>query len=135
MYLEANRANNIAGARPERAAELIDLGFWGHELVDPDTAMGGNTFLPIGPWPKGALMQQHPFVLTTHGHHSLVPDLLQTQQLGYAGALIRQGFMNLHRGYHGILSRHGLDTELLESWSKKVDAGEIFYSSCFGDAD
>lgn len=34
--------------------------------------------------------------------------------------------MNLHRGYHGILSRHGLDPQLLESWSKKVDAGKTF---------
>lgn len=123
---EANRANNIAGARPERAAELIDLGFWNHPLVDPDTAMGGNLFLPLGPWPKGATV--YVFALTERGlitepRSSPVPDLAQTQQLGYAGSLIRQGFTNLHRGYHGILGRHGLDSAKLEGWSKKVDEG------------
>jgi hypothetical protein len=46
-------ANNLAGANPRRGGLLIDLGLWNHPLCDTDTVVGGEFFLPIGPWPKG----------------------------------------------------------------------------------
>ncbi len=45
--LEAGR---VAGADMDKSAELIDLGLWNYPLMDPDTAVGGNVYLPIGPW-------------------------------------------------------------------------------------
>lgn len=50
---ETDVANNLAGANPRRAALLIDLGLWNHPHIDPETAAGGEYFMPIGPWPKG----------------------------------------------------------------------------------
>jgi hypothetical protein len=43
--------------------------------------------------------------------------------LGYAGALLRQGILNVHRAYHPILLRHGMDQDTLDEWSRKIDQG------------
>lgn len=52
-----------------------------------------------------------------------VPDAGQTQLLQYAGALMRLNFMNVHKAFHAVLLRHGMDQVTLDAWSKKADDG------------
>lgn len=47
----------------------------------------------------------------------------QTQMLQYAGMLTRLAFSKIHRAYHPILLRHGMDQETLDEWSRKADEG------------
>jgi hypothetical protein len=49
---------------------------------------------------------------------------MDTQMLQYAGTLMRQNFLNLHRAYHGILLRHGMSQEMVNEWSRQVDEGK-----------
>lgn len=50
----------------------------------------------------------------------------ESQKLQYAGVLMRQVFLNVHRGYHRILLNHGLDQATLDAWSAKADDGMVF---------
>ncbi|KAG8835432.1 hypothetical protein FRC17_003331 [Serendipita sp. 399] len=48
-------------------------------------------------------------------------DLNQTQTLQYAGILMRQNFLSIHRAFHAILRKHGMQQEVLDEWAKMVD--------------
>lgn len=50
LFSEAHEASKMAGSNHERASEMIDLGLWSHDLCDPETAIGGSLYVPIGPW-------------------------------------------------------------------------------------
>lgn len=50
-------------------------------------------------------------------------DLAQTQQLGYVGSLMRQVILNVHKAYHPILLRYGMDQEVLDEWSRIIEEG------------
>jgi hypothetical protein len=62
-----------------------------------------------------------------------VPDINQSQQLMFAGALMRQVFMNIHRAYHAILLRHGMDQATLNVWSEKVEKGKPIFHFWLGN--
>lgn len=53
LLTESHVANGLAGANHPRAGLLIDLGLWNQPTCDPETAAGGEYFMPIGPWAKG----------------------------------------------------------------------------------
>jgi hypothetical protein len=57
--------------------------------------------------------------------HNVDTNAAHLQQLQYAGALIRQVFLNIHKAYHGILVKNGMCQKVLDAWSAKVDDGEI----------
>ncbi|PVG03326.1 hypothetical protein CPB86DRAFT_793754 [Serendipita vermifera] len=99
---EACQACIIAGACLERSKEIVEGGFFDHPLMDPETAACGGVMLPVGPWAKGS-------------------SVTETQMLQYAGILMRQNLLNIHRAYHPILVRHGMDPAVLEEWSLKAD--------------
>ncbi|KAG8816468.1 hypothetical protein FRC17_000326 [Serendipita sp. 399] len=49
---------------------------------------------------------------------------IQTQTLQYVGILMRQNFLNLHRAFHAILRKHGMQQHVLEEWARQVDEGQ-----------
>lgn len=51
-------------------------------------------------------------------------DLAETQILRYAGTLVRQNFLNIHRAWHPILRQYHMDQETLDEWSRQVETGE-----------
>jgi hypothetical protein len=53
---EAHEAAKLSGAPIERASQLMDEGLWDQELCDPETAVSGSVYLPIGPWAQGAFV-------------------------------------------------------------------------------
>ncbi|KAG8825267.1 hypothetical protein FRC17_008766 [Serendipita sp. 399] len=99
---EACEACNIAGSNIDNSKEVVERGLWSYSLLDPKTAMGGHFFFPLGPWATS-------------------DDLNQTQTLRYVGVLMRQNFLNIHRAYHAILRKHGMQQGVLDDWSKLVD--------------
>jgi hypothetical protein len=65
-------------------------------------------------------------------------DPSENQILQYVGLLTRQNFLSIHRAYHAIMLKHGMDQATLDEWSKHVDQGrsnddsvDIFYSIPF----
>lgn len=55
IYTEAWQASALASSVSTIAqnAELQDRGLWEHPLCDPETAVSGGVYLPIGPWKTG----------------------------------------------------------------------------------
>jgi len=134
LMIEACEACHIAGADLETAEDLFDLGLWDHPLCDPATARSGGVDLPIGPWAKSKLTQPPK---SSSGIRSperlvmwvLIPLLIaedagETQLLKYVGVLMLQNFLNVHRAFHSILLKHGMDQETLNEWSAHVDEGK-----------
>ncbi|KAG8835431.1 hypothetical protein FRC17_003330 [Serendipita sp. 399] len=99
---EAHEACHIAGSNIEASKEVLERGFWSYALVDPETAVGGHFFCPLGSW-------------------ATADNPNQTQTLQYVGVLMRQNFLNLHRAYHAILRKHGMQQQVLDEWAKMVD--------------
>ncbi|KAG8825270.1 hypothetical protein FRC17_008769, partial [Serendipita sp. 399] len=99
---EAHEACNIAGSNIEKSKEVVERGFWSHPLIDPETAVGGHVFCPLGPW-------------------ATADDLIQTQTLQYVGVLMRQNFLSIHRAYRAILQKHGVQQQDLDEWTKLAD--------------
>jgi hypothetical protein len=54
----------------------------------------------------------------------IAEDVVETQLLKYVGTLTRQNFLNVHRAYHAILLKHGVDQETLDEWSRHTDEGQ-----------
>lgn len=109
-FIETSQGNRISGASWDRSAELVDLGLWNDPKSDPETAASGSLYLPIGPW-------------------ATVSDRAQSELLGYAGTLMRQVLLNIHRAYHSSLLKHGMDQAVIDEWSEKIEDGANF-SSC-----
>lgn len=128
MSTEAREAIKISGASWSRTAELVDLGLWNRPLCDPETAASGSVYLPNGPWATGTyfftfLYLSIHLLLTISLLMAAVPDYAQSAQLGFAGQLMRQNLMNIHRAYHVTLLKHGMDQETLNVWSENVEDG------------
>ncbi|KIM25817.1 hypothetical protein M408DRAFT_204621 [Serendipita vermifera MAFF 305830] len=102
LLWEACVACEISGACLTRTDEVNDLGLWDAPLCDPETACSGGIDLPIGPWPRGG-------------------DLGETQLLQYVGILMRQNLSSIHRAYHGIMLKAGMDQATLDEWSNNVE--------------
>ncbi|KIM25818.1 hypothetical protein M408DRAFT_330998 [Serendipita vermifera MAFF 305830] len=102
LLWEACVACEILGASLTRADEVDDLGLWDAPLCDPETACSGGIDLPIGPWPQGK-------------------DLEETQLLQCAGVFMHQNISSVHRAYHGIMLKAGMDQATLDEWSRNVD--------------
>ncbi|KAG8798943.1 hypothetical protein FRC16_006183, partial [Serendipita sp. 398] len=99
---EACQGCNVAGSNIEGSKHVLERGLWNYSLLDPETAVGGHFFFPLGPWATSE-------------------DLERTQTLQYVGVLMRQAFLNIHRAYHGIMRKHGMPQSVLDEWSKRVD--------------
>ncbi|PVF94106.1 S-adenosyl-L-methionine-dependent methyltransferase [Serendipita vermifera] len=102
MIVEVCEAGTLAGSCINRAGELIDWGLWEYPLIDPDTCSSGGFYLPIGPWARA-------------------PTTDDTQMLHYAGTLMRQSFLNIHRAYHKVFFQHGMSQDVLNEWSHHID--------------
>jgi hypothetical protein len=50
-------------------------------------------------------------------------DPSETQLLQYVGVLMRQNLLIIHRAYHAIMLKHGMDQATLDDWSNHVDEG------------
>jgi hypothetical protein len=127
-YTEAWEASGIAGSDLELEPLLLDRGLWDHALCDPETAVSGSLCLPLGPWKSGkrrVCEEIRNVNSDTTDLRNMVPDLNPTHaaQLQYAGALMRQVFLNIHRAFHGILLQHGMEKEKLDQWSRNIDQG------------
>lgn len=102
LIWEACISCEISGACLTRTDEVDDLGLWDAPLCDPETACSGGVDLPIGPWPQGK-------------------DLSETQLLQYVGVLVRQNLLSIHRAYHSIMLKNGMDQATLDEWSSNVE--------------
>lgn len=49
-WKEARHISILSGSDVNGAGELIDRGLWDQPLLDPDTAVSGSIYLPVGPW-------------------------------------------------------------------------------------
>lgn len=49
---EATQASVLAGSDRIRSIELTERGLWEQPLLDPETAISGGVYLPIGPWAR-----------------------------------------------------------------------------------
>ncbi|CCA67105.1 hypothetical protein PIIN_00939 [Serendipita indica DSM 11827] len=83
-------------------SKAMDEGLWEDEIMDPETCRAASLHLPIGPWAQGE-------------------SQMETQQLGYVGALIRQDLMSAHRAGHAVLKRLGWEPDRLDRWSELTD--------------
>ncbi|PVF97655.1 S-adenosyl-L-methionine-dependent methyltransferase [Serendipita vermifera] len=100
---EVRFAAMYMGADVRGLENCIDEGdMWDHPLIDPATIRVASVFTPMGPWAK------------SH-------DVEQSQRLAYAGSLIRQDFMRVHRAWHAILKKAGVPQEKLVQWSAWAD--------------
>jgi len=99
---EAHEASKMAGSNHERGSEMIDLGLWSHDLCDPETAIGGGLYIPVGPWATS-------------------PNVMEDQALKYVGVLMRQVFFSIHRGYEAMIKRFGVTQETLDAWNDLID--------------
>ncbi|KAG8816467.1 hypothetical protein FRC17_000325 [Serendipita sp. 399] len=52
---EAHETSSMAGSNIEYLKEVVDRGLWNYSLLDPETAVGGNFFTPLGSWATGEL--------------------------------------------------------------------------------
>ncbi|KAG8825269.1 hypothetical protein FRC17_008768 [Serendipita sp. 399] len=99
---EAHEACTIAGSNIALAVDVLDRGLWDYPLLDPKTVVGGHFFCPLGSW-------------------ATADDPIQSQTLQYVGILMRQNFLNLHRAYHAILRKHGMQQNVLDEWARMTD--------------
>lgn len=83
-------------------SKAMDEGLWLDDIMDPETCRTSSLYLPIGPWVQGN-------------------SEVQTQQLGYIGALMRQDLMSAHRAGHAVMKRLGWDPAKLNKWSELAD--------------
>lgn len=56
-------------------------------------------------------------------------DPTEDQVLRYAGILMQQVFLNLHKAFHPILLRHAMKSETLNDWSQQAEKGKSLYQS------
>jgi hypothetical protein len=103
--------------------EVLDNGPWDHELCDPDTTVVGGVYLPIGPWAEGELIDSKFTISRLIGALGSTPE--ETQMLKYAGILMRQNFLSVHRAYHPMLLKQGVDPTTLKDWSENVQRGSF----------
>ncbi|KAG8838014.1 hypothetical protein FRC18_006847 [Serendipita sp. 400] len=93
---------------PARGCDLpgmekaLDEGLWDHELCDPETAAAASFFLPIGPWPT-------------------VPDRRKTEEMRFAGALIRQDYTSAFRAVIPIYLKMGIPQDVIDRWIPNVE--------------
>lgn len=99
---EGTQACSMAGSDRMRGIELMERGLWEQPLLDPETAISGGVYIPIGPWGRSS-------------------DPTEDQVLRYAGILMQQSFLNLHRAYHPMLLKQGMDQATLTYWSQQAD--------------
>ncbi|CCA67628.1 hypothetical protein PIIN_01456 [Serendipita indica DSM 11827] len=96
-YAAIYRGSDVPGLE-----DCIDLGLFGHPLIEPSSIRAASLYTPIGPWPES-------------------PYASEQQQLRYAGALMRQDLIQLSRAWHPILKVSGIDQATLDRWSERVD--------------
>ncbi|KAG8833203.1 hypothetical protein FRC17_011151 [Serendipita sp. 399] len=82
--------------------KALDEGLWDHPLCDPETAVAASLFLPIGPWPT-------------------VPDRRKTEEMRFAGALIRQDYTSAFRAVIPIYLKMGVPQDVMNRWTPLVE--------------
>ncbi|PVF95576.1 S-adenosyl-L-methionine-dependent methyltransferase [Serendipita vermifera] len=102
ITFEMRRQAVIGGSDLYTTAAELDAGFWKHELLDPDTCRTASLYLPLGPWAQ-------------------CRNPLQTQQLLFAGSLMRADAMSMHKAIHPMLIRSGWPAETVKEWSRRAD--------------
>ncbi|CCA67627.1 hypothetical protein PIIN_01455 [Serendipita indica DSM 11827] len=81
--------------------DCIDLGLFGHPLLEPSSICNAALYTPIGPWPES-------------------PDALEQQELRYAGTLLQQDLMQVSRAWTPLLKLYGINQETLDRWSERI---------------
>lgn len=82
--------------------DCIDLGLFGHPLLEPSSIRAATMYTPIGSWPESS-------------------NDSEQQNLRYAGSLMRQDLMQVSRAWHPILKLYGIHQVTLNRWSERVD--------------
>lgn len=102
FMFEINEASKLAGSSLERGREKFAYGLWDQPMMDPSTAFGGGVYLPLGPWARGQNQAENDALL-------------------YAGILMRQNILKVHRAFHSMFLRFGMDQATLDEWSQRAD--------------
>lgn len=102
IVFEMGRGMRMGNSDLDGMFKAMDYGLWDNKWIDPETCGMSSLYLPIGPWARG---KSH----------------MDTQRLGYVGALMRQDFMRVHRAGHPVMKRLGWEAEKLEKWSELAD--------------
>jgi len=53
-----------------------------------------------------------------------VEDSGETKLLQDTGQLMHENILTVHRGYHSILLKHGMDRATLDDWARHIDEGD-----------
>lgn len=80
-FAEHIEAGKLAGSDWYRGFDVVDIGFWNEPLLDPDTAVSGSIYMPVGPWAgcETVLSKFLPWIVLTY-HPTQHKTLLKTNR-------------------------------------------------------
>lgn len=102
LLYEMRYATRLNGSDFTCAEDAVDEGLWRMHIFDPDTCGASSLYIPITPWPQ-------------------MRDQALSQQLKYAGSLMRQDIYNALRATQPLFRKHGVSQAVIDQWVAAAD--------------